>query len=190
MTQYNFPLSLISGHGLIPHIKELGENLTGCEIGVKEGANLRYFLDNIPTISICYAVDSWLSYECPPSAGGPHTGIIEQQEVDMWKARAFEVLDDYKEKIRILELRSEDAANHIEDNTLDYIFIDGDHRYDSVLKDLQAYWPKVKQGGIFAGHDWNFAEVENAVNQFRNKFNIASQIKQVDINTWFWYKGE
>lgn len=54
--------------------------------------------------------------------------------------------------------------------SLDFVYIDANHAYASVLADLDAWWPKVKFGGIFCGHDfyyditppyWN--EVDRAV---------------------------
>jgi predicted O-methyltransferase YrrM len=39
------------------------------------------------------------------------------------------------------------------DGSLDMVYIDACHRYDDVLSDLERWWPKVKPGGILAGHD-------------------------------------
>jgi len=41
-------------------------------------------------------------------------------------------------------------------DTYDAVFIDGNHSYEYVKKDLENYWPKVKDGGIIALHDANF----------------------------------
>ena len=42
------------------------------------------------------------------------------------------------------------------DELYDAVFIDGNHSYEYVKKDLENYWPKVKSGGIVALHDVNF----------------------------------
>lgn len=47
------------------------------------------------------------------------------------------------------------AANIISDNIADIIFIDADHRYSCVRKDILNYWPKLKSEGIMCGHDFN-----------------------------------
>lgn len=53
------------------------------------------------------------------------------------------------------------------DGDLDLVFIDADHFYMSVKADLAAWWPKVKSGGIFAGHDYSDATgVKQAVDEF------------------------
>lgn len=45
------------------------------------------------------------------------------------------------------------VAGIFPDESLDFVFIDADHHYEEVKKDLLAWWPKVKRGGRFAGHD-------------------------------------
>ena len=59
----------------------------------------------------------------------------------------------YRDYISILKGCSDDFARVLEDNCFDFIFIDGDHRYSQVKKDLDNYWEKVKVGGMLLGHD-------------------------------------
>ena len=63
---------------------------------------------------------------------------------------------------------SVEVANRFPDESFDFIFIDADHEYESVLSDLCAWFPKLKPGGIIAGHDWSpeFLGVEKAVKEF------------------------
>ena len=98
------------------------------------------------------------------------------------------LLKPYMDKIELLEMDATVAASHIPDQSLDYIFIDGDHSYSAVVRDLDNYWDKVRTGGIFAGHDWNLPAVNQAVNEFRQKNNITSEIRFTQSNVWFWYK--
>ena len=58
--------------------------------------------------------------------------------------------------INPVRLLSIEAAKQYEDNSLDVVFIDADHSYKSVMEDLQAWYPKVKPGGVIAGHDFSF----------------------------------
>jgi predicted O-methyltransferase YrrM len=55
------------------------------------------------------------------------------------------------------------AARRYADASLDFVFIDAAHDTASVLKDLEAWWPKIKPGGILAGHDVDFTGVQCAL---------------------------
>jgi len=55
--------------------------------------------------------------------------------------------------------------------TVDFAFVDADHSHDSVLSDLEAWWPKIRSGGLLAGHDYNglapwLVGVTSAVHEF------------------------
>ena len=56
------------------------------------------------------------------------------------------------------------APKYYDDESLDFVFIDADHSYDIVIKDISNWYPKVKIGGVIAGHDYyNSNQVINAV---------------------------
>lgn len=56
---------------------------------------------------------------------------------------------------RIVKGRSTDAAHHFKNRSIDFVFIDAAHDYDNVTADIAAWLPKVKVGGIMAGHDYD-----------------------------------
>ncbi len=60
-----------------------------------------------------------------------------------------------------------DAAKKFEDESIDFIFIDANHTYEFVSKDIAAFLPKMKKGGVVAGHDYNLSHpgVMQAVNE-------------------------
>jgi hypothetical protein len=58
-----------------------------------------------------------------------------------------------------------EAAGDYEDSSLDLVFIDAEHDYDSVSKDIRSWLPKVKPGGIISGHDVHHAPVRQAVDE-------------------------
>lgn len=65
----------------------------------------------------------------------------------------------------IKAMNSVDAAATYADASLDFVFIDAAHEYEDVIADLQAWLPKVKSGGIFAGHDIHHPPVQQAVSE-------------------------
>ncbi|KAH3766051.1 Capsular polysaccharide synthesis [Pelomyxa schiedti] len=54
----------------------------------------------------------------------------------------------------VLRLTSEQAAKLIPDDSLSFVYIDARHDYSSVLQDLSLWYPKLKRGGVLAGHDF------------------------------------
>jgi len=58
------------------------------------------------------------------------------------------------------------TAEQYADSSLDFVFIDADHEYESVLRDLRAWYPKVKPGGTLAGHDYHESGPKKAVDEF------------------------
>lgn len=52
-----------------------------------------------------------------------------------------------------LKMRSQDAAAVLRDGSFDFIFIDGEHSYETIKADIENYLPKVKPGGLISGHD-------------------------------------
>jgi predicted O-methyltransferase YrrM len=76
--------------------------------------------------------------------------------------------------VNLIKGYSLDVVDNYEDESLDFCFIDGSHEYDDVKKDIIAWLPKVKKGGILAGHDYDvvWKGVMNAVDELLGKENI------------------
>lgn len=55
---------------------------------------------------------------------------------------------------KAVRMDSVTAASTFTDESLDFIFIDAAHDYDSVVRDIYAWWPKLKKGGVIAGDDY------------------------------------
>ena len=67
-----------------------------------------------------------------------------------------------------------EAVLDYEDESLDFVFIDAAHDYENVKADIIAWLPKVKKGGVIAGHDYAWGpEVQRAVNEVIGKDNIS-----------------
>ena len=57
-------------------------------------------------------------------------------------------------KARLLRNSSTAAAQTFLDGSVDFVYLDARHTYDAVREDLQAWWPKIREGGILAGEDY------------------------------------
>ena len=90
---------------------------------------------------------------------------------------AKKVLKKYGNKVKFIRAFSEKAAKLIEDNSLDFAYIDGNHQYEFVKKDIELYYPKVKKGGIVGGDDYTSSpETET------EKFSESRKFKSIRIN--------
>ena len=86
-------------------------------------------------------------------------------------------IEPVKDLIKPIKKLSWEAAELYDDNSLDFVFIDAAHDYESVIKDIKAWYPKIKSGGVFAGHDYQTTEtcgVKKAVDEILGEDNILS----------------
>jgi predicted O-methyltransferase YrrM len=121
----------------------------GAELGLRKGATFLHLLEHCPDLTLI-GVDSW--------AEG-----LGHQEVDLAERMVRDGAAKYGERAQIIKGWTVPVAAQIADESLDFIFVDADHSYESVRDDLRAWMPKVKKGGWFIGHDINWPSVEKAV---------------------------
>ena len=67
----------------------------------------------------------------------------------------LKTLDLSSNNITHIEDYSYNVVNQFKDESIDFIYIDANHSYESVKKDLELYLPKLKQNGWIGGHDYN-----------------------------------
>jgi predicted O-methyltransferase YrrM len=77
-------------------------------------------------------------------------------------------IDPIKDFITTIRGSSWEMHKEFKENSIDFLFIDGDHTYEGVKKDLSLWFPKVKKGGIISGHDYTepTCGVKMAVDEF------------------------
>ena len=166
---------------LVDHLFGQQKTLVGLEIGVASGWTMNHFLQNLSNLQLT-GIDSYVGYM------DGHIQIT-QELLDAQYLAAQDNISDFTPRGKILRGYSQDFVNSFEDKSLDYIFIDGDHSYEGALRDCELFFPKIKNGGIFAGHDWSFDGVQKAVNEFKDR-NGSPNIKLVTTDVWYWIKNE
>ena len=77
------------------------------------------------------------------------------------------------------------AASKYADGSVRFCYIDADHRYETVLADLTAWWPKVAPSGTLAGHDLRFSTVRRAVQEFCATAGVEFETRD---NSWIFRK--
>jgi len=122
---------------------ELGYT-SGVEIGVEQGQYSRVLCKSNSGLKL-YSVDPWKVYD---GFMDPRT----QEQLDTLYLDAVKRLSPYTAKI--MRMTSVEAARKFTDNSLDFVYIDGNHTLPFVIQDLVAWYPKIKPGGIISGHDY------------------------------------
>lgn len=132
------------------------------EVGCWKGHSTAYLMQvlaqrNVPFVLM--AVDLWHPdyfvghSQLPPEL---RAGLGEDALFAMFMANTAFVTTWDTKKGDLLVVREDSAlaARHVEDQSVDMVFIDADHTYDAVVRDINAWLPKVRPGGILAGHDY------------------------------------
>jgi len=83
-------------------------------------------------------------------------------------------ISSVKNYINSIKSNSIEASTLFADQSIDIVFIDACHEYECIKADIAAWLPKVKHGGILAGHDYNhgWPGVNRAVNEYFGIDNI------------------
>lgn len=120
-------------------------NGKGVEIGVFKGQFSKHILNN--WTGTLYMIDPWRELDDYIDSSNhknhPNAYLEAMQSIKGYEDRAF--------MIRAL---SSQAVELFEDESLDFVYIDGNHTYKSVKEDMELWFPKLKKGGLFAGHDY------------------------------------
>lgn len=154
-------------------------NLIGIEIGVDYGTTSVHLLNSFPNATL-YGIDPYMQYK--DWHGGEVNNRNEVLEIMTNRLKEF--------GNRFVHVRktSDEAVSQFEDESVDFIFIDGLHTYEQVLTDCRNYWPKLKEGGLFCGHDFaTIRDVTNAVAFFVSEIQY-SKIGHAKQDIWYFYK--
>ena len=135
------------------HRLELGARLEaeghkiGAELGVKEGYFARDTLRNWPTATEYVLVDLWDNM--PNYADSANEG-----EREVHYQSALRETAPWKDKVTVCRNFTTSCAQNFPDGYFDYIYVDARHDRKGAYLDLETWWPKLKVGGILAGHDY------------------------------------
>jgi len=120
----------------------------GAELGLWDGGTYSYVLEHCPGLTLI-GIDAWRPL--PGYEDWPH---------DAHEAQTRERTAEFGDRAIIYRMTTEQAANVVEDNSLDFVFIDADHSTPGVALDIEKWRPKARW---LLGHDINWPSVEAAV---------------------------
>ena len=135
--------------------------LVGLEIGTFEGENAKHILKDL-NIKKLYLIDPWASYQEYKSYS---FGSGQKENLSKAYKKTLKRIKKYRDKVVLLKKFSSDALEDIKEY-LDFVYIDGNHNYEFVKKDMEDYYKKLGREGILAGHDISKAGVTRAFCEF------------------------
>ena len=140
------------------------------EIGVWKGQSIAYMAKRIKETGKniqLFGVDTF--------AGTPEDTMLINDE-DCINGKLFnvylETISPYAEIVNTVKGDSKEVFDRFMNNSIDFLFIDGDHRYEGIKTDIYNWFPKVKLGGIISGHDYETSAtcgVKKAVDEYFGK---------------------
>lgn len=131
-----------------------------CEVGVRKGYNFKLMIAHEPFLAV--AVDSWVE----DGVLGRNDCCYSQDEQDTLYNN-FKKEMEGKPFVKICRGYSFEVVKQFPDEYFDFIFIDADHTEEGCSRDLKDWYPKVKHGGVFCGHDYNFRSVRTKNGKIR-----------------------
>ncbi len=159
----------------------------GAELGVRAGENYYYLLAHCPDLELL-GVD--LFQIQPEGCGEGHRKrTFEKPEYgfsydfESYYKFILELQEEFGPRAKFIRDWTTEAVKQVPDNSLDFIFIDADHSYKAVVKDIEDWTPKVKAGGYITGHDWYQSPVKKAVTDV-----LGKDITQEKDNVWIYRK--
>lgn len=142
----------------------------GAEVGVCDGRFSQKLCESIPGLKLL-CVDAWKAYSDNSQDG-------TQKQLDRCLRITLERLKNYD--VTIMMKWSMEAVKEVADESLDFVYIDCNHKFDYVMEDIIGWTRKVRKNGIVSGHDyWNIKDfgvvpaVDTYVKVHGYKLNIA-----------------
>lgn len=172
-----------ASYGMIPHLLDLGDEIRGIELGVCWGVNSYMLLESCPNLVQLTGVDHFKSYK-------DWDREIPQHEQDHNYTKLLYNMDMLGPRFNLIRESTVNASTDFEPESQDFVFVDADHSMKAVLKDLDHYWPKLKPGGIMAGHDGNLFGVNFAVTSWAKHHGIDPSTINTETNSAWWFRKE
>jgi len=139
-----------SREGLLQNIRQEFTDIdTAIEIGTWRG---EYAIKMINTLkpNNFFAVDPYRIF--PGMVSAPGNEYNSQDALDKLSKTVTELLESNGGKL--IRTVSAEACKQFDDNSVDVVYVDGDHTYEGVKTDIECWWPKVKPGHILCGDDY------------------------------------
>ncbi len=129
------------------YLTQLGLVGKGVELGVFKGEFAEHTLKNWS--GTLYLIDPWR-----PLCDEEYLDSSNHKNHQTAFSDTMNAIKGFENRAFMLRGLGHELVDLFEDNSLDYIYIDGNHSYDNVKADMEMWYPKLKFGGVFSGHDY------------------------------------
>jgi FkbM family methyltransferase len=129
-------------------VNQLFPNGRGVEIGVLRGEYSKLILERWANGTL-YLIDAWRHLDDYIDMNGQD----DKYHYDCL-IKTCENIKPWQNRAHIIRMDSVKSAELFPDEYFDFIYIDADHSYEGVKRDIEAWWPKIKKGGLFCGDDY------------------------------------
>jgi len=136
--------------------------IVGAEVGVSNGHHAVNILQNMPNIKMLYLVDPYLE----GSIWAVHKGPAKQRISEATKTSGDQQLSPFSDRTQWIYKPFEECTIKDIPEPLDFIYIDGNHAYEHIKKDVTLAGQLVKKGGVIGGHDIGALGIDRAVTEF------------------------
>lgn len=134
---------------------------TGAEIGVLKGKTLFSLLDACSSLTM-FGIDQWKVLPLRDDQCAETYDVFNMRSI---KSVVMARARHYGHRCKIIESDSVEASQSFLDESLNFVFIDGDHTKWGVRRDIEAWAPKVAKGGMILGHDISWHTVREVVDE-------------------------
>jgi len=169
-------------------LKKLNLKGEGAEIGVEEGSFSEILLAS-SELTRLYSIDPWIEFSKEEYVD--ITNAPQEKQNGRYLKTVLRLMK-FTSRSVCLRMKSEEASELFKEGSLDFIFIDAQHAYEAVKSDIERWWPKVRKGGLFSGHDYLNGKihagefgVKQAVDEFVKKNKLTLYVTKEDFPTWY-----
>lgn len=164
----------------------------GVEVGSCRGVLADYLLRECPRLRLSM-VDHWMALDAGDrrrswsDANGEPCARRTEEEVHDDYVAAMAVAERYGDRADICRCDSVLASELFDDKSLDFVFVDAAHDYQSVFSDIIAWRHKVKPGGWIGGHDYGTPGIGNDVCKAVDEWSSSAglTVEHDQFFTWF-----
>jgi len=151
----------------------------GYKVGVEIGVQRAYFTRRLCRQGLTvYGVDPWLAY--PDYA--PHDR--DQPHMDAVYASALKNVSMFP-KCSLIRKTSMEAVKDFEENSIDFVYIDGHHGFKYVTEDIFEWSKRVRVGGCISGHDYAYSHHSDNAYVLQVKYVVDAYTKAFNIQNWY-----